>query len=73
MSTGTREAPATPIAEPLEVINIGLDIFASELAAQGATVVQVEWAPPLGGVDSARALEALLDEPAANAERRRAP
>lgn len=60
----TRRPSAKPIAEPLETINIGLDVFASELAAQGAAVVHVDWAPPLGGVDSARALEALLDESA---------
>jgi FdrA protein len=31
------------------VINIGLERFAEDLAAQGAAVQHVEWAPPAGG------------------------
>lgn len=35
--------------EPLKVVNIGLETFAEELAAEGAEVVHVDWAPPAGG------------------------
>ena len=35
--------------EPLSVINIGLEGFARELAAQRMDVIQVDWAPPAGG------------------------
>ena len=35
--------------EPLSVINIGLEGFAMELAAQQVEVIQVDWAPPAGG------------------------
>jgi len=35
--------------EPLSVINIGLEGFASELVAQQVDVIQVDWAPPAGG------------------------
>ncbi len=35
--------------EPLSVINIGLEGFAGELAAQKVDVIQVDWAPPAGG------------------------
>ena len=35
--------------EPLSVINIGLEGFAGELAAQKMDVIQVDWAPPAGG------------------------
>ena len=39
----------TLLEEPLTVVNIGLEGFASELKQQGVTVVHVEWAPPAGG------------------------
>jgi hypothetical protein len=39
--------------QPLKVVNIGLEAFAEELAAEmtdgGAEVVHVEWVPPAGG------------------------
>src|SRR2546421_471737 len=35
------------LAGPVRVVNIGLAGFARELAANGAAVVQVDWAPPL--------------------------
>jgi FdrA protein len=35
-------------APPL-VINIGLELFAENLASQGAQVVHVRWSPPAGG------------------------
>ena len=39
----------TFLAAPLEVINIGLEGFARELADQDVPVTQVDWAPPAGG------------------------
>jgi hypothetical protein len=40
---------ASLLSQPLRVINIGLERFAEDLAAHGATVQQVQWAPPAGG------------------------
>ncbi len=37
------------LAGPLRVINLGLQGFGDELAANGATVAQVQWTPPAGG------------------------
>jgi hypothetical protein len=37
------------LAGPVRVVNIGLAGFARELAAHGAAVAQVDWAPPAGG------------------------
>jgi len=34
---------------PLRVLNIGLESFARDLAANGVPVVQVDWRPPAGG------------------------
>ena len=31
------------------VVNVGLEMFASNLAARQAPVVHVEWSPPAGG------------------------
>jgi len=31
------------------VVNVGLEMFASTLAAGGVRVVHVEWSPPAGG------------------------
>ena len=33
----------------LKVINVGLDLFAKDLAQQNVEVVQVDWKPPAGG------------------------
>ena len=38
------------LAGPVRVINIGLQAFARDLAANHAPVVQVDWAPPAGDV-----------------------
>jgi FdrA protein len=43
-----REAAALLTAPP-RVINIGLELFAEDLASQGAQVVHVRWSPPAGG------------------------
>ena len=37
------------LASGPRVINVGLEMFASNLAACGARVVHVEWSPPAGG------------------------
>jgi FdrA protein len=41
------------------VVNVGLEMFATNLAARGARVVHVQWSPPAGG--DAR-LAGLLDK-----------
>jgi FdrA protein len=52
--TGAPEQTAKPVdlaslQIPLEAINIGLESFAENLAAQQAPVVHVDWRPPAGG------------------------
>ena len=37
------------LAAPPRVINIGLEVFAENLAAQDAKVAHVRWSPPAGG------------------------
>ena len=37
------------LAAPPRVINVGLELFAENLASQGAQVVHVRWSPPAGG------------------------
>ncbi|MBI3129585.1 MAG: fdrA domain protein [Candidatus Tectomicrobia bacterium] len=45
---------------PLRVVNLGLELFAEELRAEGAEVVHVDWRPPAGGNPRlARLLEGL--------------
>ena len=41
--------PPTLLAAPVKVINVGLERFAKDLAAQGVPVCHVAWAPPAGG------------------------
>ena len=41
--------PASLLDQPLRVISVGLERFAEDLAAHGATVQHVQWAPPAGG------------------------
>ena len=46
------DMPAVDLADlegPLEAINAGLESFNDSLAAQGASVVQMDWRPPAGG------------------------
>ena len=45
---------------PLLVVNVGLEVFAETLEAEGVTVVQVDWRPPAGDARVA-ALLARLD------------
>ena len=37
------------LAAAPRVVNVGLEMFAANLAARGASVVHVEWSPPAGG------------------------
>ena len=53
------DQPNALLAAPPRVVNVGLELFATELAAAGAKVVHVQWAPPAGG--NAR-LAGLLDK-----------
>jgi hypothetical protein len=46
---------------PLRVVNVGLELFAAELASTGIPVVHVDWRPPAGGPAIA-ALLARLDD-----------
>lgn len=50
------------LAEPIRVINLGLEVFALELAAAGVPVVHVDWRPPAGGDPRLAALLAQLDD-----------
>ncbi|MCB1969038.1 MAG: hypothetical protein H6851_08260 [Geminicoccaceae bacterium] len=45
---------------PVEVVNIGLELFADELRAAGIPVTHVEWTPPAGGDPQLAALLARL-------------
>jgi FdrA protein len=47
------------LAAAPRVVNVGLEMFAANLAARGVRVVHVEWSPPAGG--DAR-LAGLLDK-----------
>lgn len=47
--------------EPLQVVNIGLEMFAEELRAEGVPVVQVDWRPPAGGSSRMAELLGRLD------------
>jgi FdrA protein len=50
MSEGEGRVEATAfLTAPPRVINIGLELFAENLAGQGAQVVHVRWSPPAGG------------------------
>ena len=51
----------TLFGHPLRVINLGLEVFASELEAAATQVIHVDWRPPTGGPDIA-ALLARLDD-----------
>lgn len=53
----------TVLGQPLRVINLGLEVFARQVEAEGATVVHVDWRPPAGSA-SVTALLARLDDEA---------
>ena len=44
------------LTQPVRVINVGLEGFATELAAQGVAVTHVQWSPPAGGDEKLAAL-----------------
>lgn len=46
-------------AAPPRVVNVGLEIFAANLASQDARVIHVRWNPPAGGNSQ---LAGLLDK-----------
>ena len=50
-------APSTLLlTQPVRVINVGLEGFATELAGQGVAVTHVHWSPPAGGDEELAAL-----------------
>ena len=51
----------TLLGQPLRVINLGLEVFATELTSEGAVVLHVDWRPPAGG-NQVAALLARLDD-----------
>ncbi|HEY7061243.1 MAG TPA: DUF1116 domain-containing protein [Chloroflexota bacterium] len=53
------------LATPLHVVNVGLDLFADQLAARGVPVERVAWRPPLDTLDGA--LAGLLADPRVDA------
>ena len=55
---------ATPrvLSEPLRVVNLGVDLFAENLRADGVPVVAVQWRPPAGGQPRLAALLARLED-----------
>ena len=52
---------ASVLGQPPRIVNLGLEVFAAELEAAGATVIHVDWRPPTGGAAVA-ALLARLDD-----------
>jgi FdrA protein len=58
-------APVLPVSleamqEPLAAVNIGLESFAENLLAQGASAIQVDWRPPAGGNERLMAILARM-------------
>ncbi|MBV8753031.1 MAG: hypothetical protein JO328_09240 [Hyphomicrobiales bacterium] len=47
--TDQDRSSATLLAAPPRVVNVGLELFATDLKAVGAQVVHVQWSPPAGG------------------------
>jgi hypothetical protein len=37
------------LTNELTIINVGLEGFAEDMAAEGAAVIHLDWAPPAGG------------------------
>jgi len=50
------------LERPLSVINVGLEVFAQDLAIQDVPVIHVDWRPPAGPTDVAEILSRLDDE-----------
>ncbi len=49
MTDDDRATSRDLLAAAPRVVNIGLEVFAADLAAQGAQVAHVRWSPPAGG------------------------
>lgn len=49
-------------AEPLRVINIGIELFAEDLQAEGVQVVHLDWRPPSGGDARFAAMLATVED-----------
>jgi hypothetical protein len=49
MAEQDQQDASTLLSAPPRVVNIGLELFAVNLAGQGAKVVHVAWSPPAGG------------------------
>ena len=54
--------PDRLLDQPLSVINIGLEVFAQELEAEGVAVIQVDWRPAAGDPSVAALLARLADD-----------
>jgi hypothetical protein len=54
-------------AGPLRVVNLGLELFADTMEADGITVIHVDWRPPAGGDPRLAAILAALDDEAESA------
>jgi FdrA protein len=52
----------TFFSEPLRVINVGVEMFAEDLKAEGVEVVHLDWRPPTGGNPRLTALLTSLDD-----------
>jgi hypothetical protein len=50
------------LGQELRAINVGLELFANALEAQGVAVVAVDWRPPAGDATVAALLARLEDE-----------
>jgi FdrA protein len=48
------------LGAPLRAINVGVESFATSLAAQGAEVLHVDWRPPAGGNEKLQAILARM-------------
>jgi hypothetical protein len=55
--TAAGKRPTSLLEAPPRVINVGLERFAEDLAAQSVAVQHVQWSPPAGG--NARLAELL--------------
>ena len=47
--TATDKVPTSLLDAPPRIINVGLERFAEDLAAQSVAVQHVQWSPPAGG------------------------
>ena len=49
MTESSHDVSRDLLGAPPRVINVGLEVFAVNLASQGAQVAHVRWSPPAGG------------------------